>query len=102
MSVLRKAELRDRLSAVRKAFDKQTKEKEAAALKEAVDGLQQYFKDNESAQAYIAAVNVDGNVKALGTIVTQGKKLDKAVYVFSSDGSKLKAFYRFRAFLATS
>jgi alanyl-tRNA synthetase len=34
ISVLRKAELKDRLTAIRKAFDKQAKEKEAAANKE--------------------------------------------------------------------
>ncbi len=34
ISVLRKAELKDRLTSIRKAFDKQMKEKEAAAHKQ--------------------------------------------------------------------
>nr|GAT57707.1 predicted protein [Mycena chlorophos] len=89
MSVIRKTELKERLASIRKAFDKQTKEREAAALKESVDALQRYFQENEGAQAYIAAVSVDGNAKMLQTLLTHGRKLDKAVYVFSSDGSKV-------------
>ncbi|KAF8891651.1 tRNA synthetases class II (A)-domain-containing protein [Infundibulicybe gibba] len=85
ISVIKKVELRDRLAAIRKAFDKQIKERETAVNKEAVDKLQQYFKDNEAAEAYIAALDVDGNAKILQNVVSHAKKLGKAVYVFSAD-----------------
>ncbi|KAJ7925137.1 tRNA synthetases class II (A)-domain-containing protein [Mycena leptocephala] len=81
ISVVRKAELKERLGVVRKAFDKQIKEKEAAANKE----------EDEGSEAYIAILDVDANAKILQSVVSQGKKLGKAVYVFSSDlgGSKV-------------
>ncbi|KAJ7072495.1 tRNA synthetases class II (A)-domain-containing protein [Mycena amicta] len=49
----------------------------------AVDGILQYFKDNENSQVYIAIVDVDGNAKILQSIISHGKKLEKAVYVFT-------------------
>ncbi|KAF8070257.1 tRNA synthetases class II (A)-domain-containing protein [Lyophyllum atratum] len=85
ISVIKKAELRDRLAVVRKAFDKQIKEKEAASNKEAIDQLQQYFKDDDKSEAYVAILDVDGNSKILQSVVSQGKKLNKAVYVLSVD-----------------
>ncbi|OBZ68342.1 Alanine--tRNA ligase [Grifola frondosa] len=85
ISLLRKTELRDRLAVIRKAFDKQVKEKEAAANKAAVDHLLQFFQSNESASAYFAIIDVDGNAKVLQSVVLQGKKLGKSVYVFSAD-----------------
>ncbi|KAG5349893.1 hypothetical protein C0989_001379 [Termitomyces sp. Mn162] len=79
ISVIKKSELRDRLGAVRKAFDRQVKEKEALANKEAVDSFHTYFKDDPEALAYIAILNISQSV------VAQGKKLGKAVYVLSVD-----------------
>ncbi|KAJ7671116.1 hypothetical protein B0H14DRAFT_3121695 [Mycena olivaceomarginata] len=65
ISVVLKAELKERLAVVRKAFDKQIKEKEAAANKEALDKILQHFKeDDDSLEAYIAIVDVDANAKA--------------------------------------
>ncbi|KAJ7045355.1 tRNA synthetases class II (A)-domain-containing protein [Mycena alexandri] len=91
ISVVHKSELKERLAVVRKTFDKQNKEKEAAVNKEAVDKVQQHFKDDESSEAYIAILNVDANAKILQNVASQGKKLGKAVYVFSADndGSKV-------------
>ncbi|KAJ7782975.1 tRNA synthetases class II (A)-domain-containing protein [Mycena metata] len=85
ISVVHKAELKERLAVVRKTFDKQNKEKEAAVNKEAVDKVQQHFQDDESSEAYIAILNVDANAKILQNVASQGKKLGKAVYVFSAD-----------------
>ncbi|KIJ65049.1 hypothetical protein HYDPIDRAFT_27780 [Hydnomerulius pinastri MD-312] len=85
ISVLIKAELKDRLATVRKAFDKQIKEKEAAINKEAVDALVTYFTENPDSEGYFAVLDVDGNAKILQNVVAQGKKLGKAVYVFSVD-----------------
>ncbi|TFK54380.1 hypothetical protein OE88DRAFT_1655033 [Heliocybe sulcata] len=85
ISAVLKVELRDRLAAIRKAFDKQVKEKEAASNKAAVDVVTQYFKDNESSEVYIGVLDVDGNAKILQNVVVNARKLNKAVYVFSSD-----------------
>ena len=82
-SAVRKAELRDRATALRKAFDKEVKDKEAAATKAVVDAFVNYFKDNESAGSYITSVDARGNAKILQGLVAQGKKLGKALYVFS-------------------
>ncbi|KAN0100430.1 tRNA synthetases class II (A) domain containing protein [Tylopilus felleus] len=83
ISVLVKADLKERLGATRKAFDKQIKEKEAALNKSAVDALVTYFNDNPEATGYFTNVDVAGNSKILQNVVAQGKKLGKAVYVFS-------------------
>ncbi|KAH9171968.1 tRNA synthetases class II (A)-domain-containing protein [Lactarius sanguifluus] len=91
ISLLRKSGMRDRLTALRKAFDKEVKEKEAAANKAAVEALAGYFNDNPQAEAYFAIIDVEGNAKILQAVVLQAKKLGKAVYVFSvdSDGGKV-------------
>ncbi|KAI0029209.1 tRNA synthetases class II (A)-domain-containing protein [Vararia minispora EC-137] len=85
ISILRKSEMRDRLAAVRKAFDKETKEKEAAANKAAVEDIQTYFRECPDADVYFAVLPVGGNVKILQAVVLQAKKLSKAIYVFSVD-----------------
>ncbi|KAF7376011.1 Alanine--tRNA ligase [Mycena sanguinolenta] len=84
ISVVLKAELKERLAVVRKAFDKQVKEKEAAANKESLDKISQHFKDDASSEVYIAILDI------LQSVVAQGKKLGKAVYVFSADASSGK------------
>ncbi|KAF8140471.1 tRNA synthetases class II (A)-domain-containing protein [Boletus edulis] len=91
ISVLVKADLKERLGAIRKAFDKQIKEKEAAVNKSAIDALVTYFNENPNAEGYFASIDVDGNSKILQNVVAQGKKLGKAVYVFSvnAEGSKV-------------
>ncbi|TFK75281.1 hypothetical protein BDN72DRAFT_757654 [Pluteus cervinus] len=85
ISILKKAELRDKLVALRKAFDKQIKEREATLNKAAVDQFLQYFKDNADANAFISLLELDGNSKALQNIVAQAKKLEKAAYVLTID-----------------
>ncbi|KAJ6558616.1 tRNA synthetases class II (A)-domain-containing protein [Mycena vulgaris] len=89
ISVVLKSELRERLGVVRKAFDKQIKEKETLANKEAVDQILQYFREDEHSEMYVAVLDVDANAKILQTVVSQGKKLGKAVYVFSADHTKV-------------
>ncbi|KAL4069804.1 tRNA synthetases class II (A)-domain-containing protein [Scleroderma yunnanense] len=84
ISVLRKAEFKDRLAVVRKAFDKQIKEREAAVNKAAVDALVAHFQEKPNSDSYFSILN-DGNAKILQNVVMQGKKLGKAVYVFSVD-----------------
>ncbi|KAF8271507.1 tRNA synthetases class II (A)-domain-containing protein [Lactarius quietus] len=85
ISLLRKSGMRDRLTTLRKAFDKEVKEKETAANKAVVEALNRYFNDNPQAEAYFAILEVEGNAKILQAVVLQAKKLGKAVYVFSVD-----------------
>jgi alanyl-tRNA synthetase len=92
-SASRKAELKERATALRKAFDKEVKDKEASATKVVVDAFINYFKDNDSADSYIANVNAQGNAKVLQGIVAQGRKLGKALYVFSVDSESEKVVH---------
>ncbi|KAG2122086.1 tRNA synthetases class II (A)-domain-containing protein [Suillus cothurnatus] len=85
ISVLLKAELKDRLATVRKALDKQIKEKENAINKAAVNALVTFFEEKPDSEVYFAILEVDGNAKILQNVVMQGKKLGKTVYVFSVD-----------------
>ncbi|KXN90914.1 Alanine--tRNA ligase [Leucoagaricus sp. SymC.cos] len=91
ISILRKAELKDRLATIRKAFDKQVKEREAATNKEAIDRVVKYFEENEKAEAFVGLLDVDGNAKILQSVILQARKLGKTVYVLSvdSDGGKV-------------
>ena len=83
ISVIKKSELVERLSAIRKAFDKQRKDKENAANKavsittlsmsleysrvsssKAVEDLSKFFEANPNAQVYFANVDgAEGNAK---------------------------------------
>ncbi|VDB83454.1 unnamed protein product [Peniophora sp. CBMAI 1063] len=85
ISLIRKNALRERLAGVRKAFDKEVKERETRAQKEAVEAVTTFFKEKPDEEAYFAVVPVDGNVKILQAVVLSAKKLGKAVYVFSAD-----------------
>ncbi|KAF5389356.1 hypothetical protein D9757_004386 [Collybiopsis confluens] len=85
ISVIEKAEMKERLGAMRKAFDKQVKEREATKAKSALDQYTQYFTDNDAADSFVAVLDVDGNSKILQSVVMQGRKTGKAVYVFSVD-----------------
>ncbi|EEB92753.1 hypothetical protein MPER_08693, partial [Moniliophthora perniciosa FA553] len=60
ISVLKKNELKDRLAVIRKAFDKQVKEKEAAAGKAALEDFQKHFQDDANATYYIKRLDVEG------------------------------------------
>ncbi|KAI9455349.1 tRNA synthetases class II (A)-domain-containing protein [Lactarius psammicola] len=97
ISLLRKLGMRDRLTTLRKVFDKEIKEKEAAANKAAVEALTGYFNDNPQAEAYFAIIDVEGNAKILQAVVLQAKKLGKAVYVFSADTEGGKVIHSFRS-----
>ncbi|KDR75441.1 hypothetical protein GALMADRAFT_249500 [Galerina marginata CBS 339.88] len=90
ISVLRKAHLKDRLAAIRKAHDKQIKDRETQANKQAIEHLQQYFKDNKTSDAYVALIEADGNAKILQSLISQARQLDKSLYVFSVDTANQK------------
>ena len=79
ISTLVKSTLRDKLAVVRKAFDKEIKDREAAASKavrltvntisqllmskQAISKLQQFFTENPSEEAFCDILDVDGNSK---------------------------------------
>ncbi|KAJ3476858.1 hypothetical protein NLI96_g10870 [Meripilus lineatus] len=88
ISLLQKNSLRDQLGTIRKNFDKQTKEREAAANKLAVEGITQFFKDQPNADGYFALVDCNGNSKTLQSVILNAKKLGKSAYVFSVDSEK--------------
>ena len=108
ISLLKKNELRDRLAGIRKSFEKYLKDKEAAANKavrplnlcpylqrsltysftlamQAVEALQQFFKDKPDEPAYFATLDVNANAKVMQGVVLQAKKLGKSIYIFSAD-----------------
>ncbi|KAI0000339.1 tRNA synthetases class II (A)-domain-containing protein [Russula vinacea] len=93
ISLLRKSGMRERLIALRKALDKETKEKEAVANKAAIETVGAYFHRNPQAEAYLAIIDVEGNAKILQAVVLQAKKLGKAVYVFSVDSEGCKVIH---------
>ncbi|KAF5325876.1 hypothetical protein D9611_000208 [Ephemerocybe angulata] len=90
ISVLKKAELKDKLGVVRKALDKQIKEKEAAANKKALEDFTNYFKDSPDAVAYVAVIEAEGNAKILQGVASGARKAGKAIYVFSKDSETSK------------
>lgn len=81
--MLRKSEMRDRLTSLRKALDKETKEREAVVTKavrqvllflppsaehscvQAVETVGAFFHKNPQAEAYFAIVDVEGNAKVV-------------------------------------
>jgi alanyl-tRNA synthetase len=81
--LLRKSEMRDRLTSLRKSLDKETKEREAVVTKavrevllflppsadyscvQAVETVGAFFHKNPQAEAYFAIVDVEGNAKVV-------------------------------------
>ncbi|KAF8586420.1 hypothetical protein K439DRAFT_1615118 [Ramaria rubella] len=93
ISVLRKAELKDRFTKVRKAFDDENKAREKAASKLAVDEFSLFFKANPEAPGYFKLLEVGGNTKVLQAIAAQAKILGKAMYTFSIDSEERKVIH---------
>ncbi|KIJ31275.1 hypothetical protein M422DRAFT_76648 [Sphaerobolus stellatus SS14] len=85
ISVLRKAELRDKLAKSRKAFDDENKAREKAAIKVATDELITFYKENPNAAVWVKLLEVGGNARVLQSIATQAKSLGKPIYIFSVD-----------------
>ncbi|KAF8622345.1 hypothetical protein AX15_007078 [Amanita polypyramis BW_CC] len=67
ISIIRKGELKDQLTTIRKAFDKHVKEIENVANKKAIEDILNYFKENEKADYYIKILDVNGNAKVCHT-----------------------------------
>jgi len=52
---------------------------------QATEAVAQYFQEQPNATGYFAQVNIGSNVKAMQSILNQGKSLGKAVYILSVD-----------------
>ena len=52
---------------------------------QAVDALQQFFKEKPDEPAYFAALDVNANAKVMQGVVLQAKKLGKSIYIISAD-----------------
>lgn len=89
ISVLRKAELKDRLAKSRKAFDDENKAREKAASKavslefisdqrllliigQAMDDVTKFFKEDPNAPLYVKLFHVGGNTKVCLFLVLLG------------------------------
>ncbi|KAJ4468279.1 tRNA synthetases class II (A)-domain-containing protein [Lentinula aciculospora] len=92
ISIIKKNEMKERLSTMRKSFDKQLKEKDAAIAKSALEKYQQYFEENKLACSFVEVLDVGGNpkIQILQSIILQGRKMAKAIYVFSIDSESGK------------
>ncbi len=55
--------------------------------------MNRHFSDNKESPGYFASVDLDGNAKALQTLIGQARKLDKAVYLFSVDAEGEKVVH---------
>ncbi|KDQ21195.1 hypothetical protein BOTBODRAFT_25615 [Botryobasidium botryosum FD-172 SS1] len=93
ISVLRKADLKERLTKVRKAFDAENKAVEVALTKAATEGLTKHFTENPNSNSYISHVDVEGSPKILQSLVAQARTLQKAVFLFSVDSGAGKVAY---------
>ncbi len=101
ISVVRKAALNEKFSAIRKKLDTGLKAKDKADTKAVVDAVEKYFKENPNATVFIHKFDVGSNMKAIQSAINTVKKLDKSAYLFSqeldpngvkvADGNALKA-----------
>ncbi|SPO26133.1 probable ALA1 - alanyl-tRNA synthetase, cytosolic [Ustilago trichophora] len=101
ISVVRKASLNEKFSAIRKKLDTALKAQDKADTKLITDSVVSHFQSNPNATSYIAKFDVGSNMKALQSALNVVKKLDKTAYFFSqqldpngtkiADGNALKA-----------
>ena len=73
ISLIRKNALRDRLTSVRKAFDKEVKERETKAQKEAVESVATFFKEKPEEEAYFALSRWDRCVLSSSSFASGGR-----------------------------
>ncbi|GAK63909.1 alanyl-tRNA synthetase [Moesziomyces antarcticus] len=85
MSVVRKAALNERFSAIRKKLDAGLKAKDKADTKAVVDAVEAHFKEQPNATSFIHKFDVGANMKALQTAMNTLKKMDKTAYLFSQE-----------------
>lgn len=82
---VRKSRLREVFDGIKKNFDDQDKIRKAREGKEAAEAVKLYFEENPSAAYYVAVINRNGNVKALGSAINQLRGTDRAAFLISVD-----------------
>ncbi|ORX62144.1 alanyl-tRNA synthetase [Hesseltinella vesiculosa] len=89
VSVVAKAEFRDRYAKIRKAFDELEKARQKEQAKQVTDSIKDYFEQNPDAKFVVLSLAVGNNSKALVAAITYAKSnlKDKAVYLMSADAS---------------
>ncbi|KAI8089731.1 alanyl-tRNA synthetase [Halteromyces radiatus] len=89
VSVVAKAEFRERYNKRKKAFDELEKARQKEQALEVTEAVKKYFEENADAKYVVLSLNVGNNSKALLAAITYVKSnlKDKAVYLFSSDAT---------------
>jgi len=86
ISLLKKTQLKDRLSVMRKAYDSGVKAVEAAVVKKAVEEMESYFGEKPNETHYVTNIpDANANPKILQAVILKARTLDRGVYLFSSD-----------------
>ncbi|CAO3626101.1 unnamed protein product [Cunninghamella blakesleeana] len=87
VSVVSKADFRERYGKSIKAFNELEKVKQKEQVKEVTDAVKNYFEQNPDAKYLVLSANVGNNSKALLGGITYAKSnlKDKAIYLLSSD-----------------
>ncbi|CAO3583770.1 unnamed protein product [Absidia cylindrospora] len=89
VSVVVKAEFRERYSKKKKAHDELEKVRQKEQAKEVTDAVKKYFEDNTGAKYVVLSLDVGNNNKALlaATAYAKTNLKDKAIYLISGDAS---------------
>ncbi|CAI2177826.1 19706_t:CDS:10 [Funneliformis geosporum] len=89
ISALKKAEFREKIQSLKKAFIEADKAEKAARTKEAIDAINTYFEQNPDYPYLIQKLDVGSNTKAIANAIAHVKTnlKDKALYIFSVDES---------------
>ncbi|KAF8342014.1 tRNA synthetases class II (A)-domain-containing protein [Cantharellus anzutake] len=91
ISLLKKGQLKDRLAAIRKAYDGEVKAAETAISKKAVAELETFFRENPNANLYVSnIIDANANPKILQSVLLKARSLEKSVYLFSADQESSK------------
>ncbi|CAG8495140.1 7842_t:CDS:10 [Funneliformis mosseae] len=87
ISALKKAEFREKIQSLKKAFLEADKAEKAARTKEAIDAINTYFEQNPDNHYLIKKLDVGSNTKAIANAIAHVKTnlKDKALYIFSVD-----------------
>ncbi|KAI9304873.1 alanyl-tRNA synthetase [Cunninghamella echinulata] len=89
VSVVAKAQFRDRYAKSMKAFNELEKVRQKEQAKEVTDAVKNYFEQNPEAKFFVYSANVGNNNKALLSGITYAKSSlkDKALYLLSGDST---------------
>ncbi|KAJ6602521.1 tRNA synthetases class II (A)-domain-containing protein [Mycena vulgaris] len=83
ISAIKMAELKERLVVLRKSLQKRVKASQVEYLRTGIDTIREYFRMNPDSPAYIGVLEPNDNPKVLYDIISQFKKTEKALYLFS-------------------